>query len=133
MLVVLALSLVVLLAAGLSCYFFYLYLQYVLTTFSLSGTLSPESTKIISDLFFDMLWLIGFVELIILFGIALLSLNYLFKVTGAEYAIARHIRENMVNENWETLHLRKGDALTSIAEELNQLSAKQSTANHGEP
>jgi hypothetical protein len=55
-----------------------------------------------------------------------------FKVTGAEHALAKHIREKLGEGEWEPVHLRKGDALTAIADELNQLSEQQASKNQNQ-
>ena len=124
--VVLFVTAVVAIAAALCCYFFHIYLQHILQSLASSGSLTAETTQMIDDLFYDLLILIGIVELVILLILVLVSLNYVFKVTGAEYALARHVREKMLNGNWDPLYLRKGDALGSIALELNKLSEQQS-------
>ncbi len=129
--VVFFVSVVVVLATLLSCFLFYVYFQKILETLAISESLSPETDMIINELFFDLLWVIGVVESAILFAVALVSLNFVFKVTGAEYAVSRHIREKMLNGKWEPLQLRKGDALISVAEQLNKLSEKQAARNQG--
>lgn len=129
LLVVLFVTMVVALAVLLSGYFFHVYFQQILKILTASGSLGSETITMLNESFFDLLWLIGIIESIILFGVALVSLNYVFKVTGAEYALCRHIRERMLNGEWEPLHLRKGDALISISEELNKLSEQQAAKN----
>ena len=131
--VVLFLTAVVALTTALSCYLFHLYFQDIINTLTRSGSLSLENINIMNELFFDLLWLIGIVQTTILFGVALVSLNYVFKITGAEYALSRHIREKMLNGKWEPLQLRKGDALVPISKELNKLSERQAAKNHGTP
>jgi hypothetical protein len=133
LLVVLFVTVVVALAVLLSGYFFHVYFQQILKILITSGSLRSETITMLNESFFDLLWLIGIIESIILFGVALVSLNYVFKVTGAEYALCRHIRERMFNGEWEPLQLRKGDALISIAEELNKLSEKQAAKTHNAP
>ena len=131
--VVLFVTLVVVLAAGLCSYFFHMYFQHILNTLIKTESLSPETIEIANDLFFDLLLMVGVVEFTVLIGLALVSLNYVFKVTGAEYALCRHIREKLLNGKWEPIQLRKGDALIPISEELNKLSERQAAGITGAP
>ena len=103
--------------------------QHILGTLNSSGLLDQETLAVVNELFFDFLLLIGVGEFLILLLVGLVSLSYVFKVTGAEYALARHVREKLSNGQWEPLHLRKGDALVSVADELNKLSEKQAGSN----
>jgi hypothetical protein len=133
LLVILFVAAVVALAVALSCYLFHVYFHQILKTIAVSGSLTPETNDFINELFFDLLWMIGIIETTILFAVALVSLNYVFKFTGAEYALSRHIREKLLNGEWEPIRLRKGDALTTISEELNKLSEQHAARNNGTP
>ena len=131
--VVLFVAVVVLLAMGLSGYLFHVYFQHILTILNMWGSLSPTSISLVNEMFDEMLWLGGIAQIAILFCIALVALNYMFKVTGAEHALSRHIREKLCNEEWEPVRLRKGDALTSISDELNKLTEQQASKNQSTP
>jgi len=133
LLVVFFMVLVVLLAVGLSSFLFHVYFQHVLTTLNMWGALSPKSISIVNEMFDEMLLLGGMVQIAILFCIVLIALNYVFKVTGAEHALSRHIREKLANGEWEPVLLRKGDALTSVADELNKLSEQQANKIQNKP
>jgi hypothetical protein len=84
-------------------------------------------------MFDEMLWLSIIIQAAISLCITLVALNYVFKVTGSEHALSRHIREKLCNEEWGPVHLRKGDALTSLAHELNKLSEQQANKNQSTP
>jgi hypothetical protein len=131
--VVLFMAIAVLSAVGLSSYLFHVYFQHILMTLNMWGALSPRSISLVNEMFDEMLWLGGIVQIAILFCIVLVALNYVFKITGAEHALSRHIREKLCNEKWESVHLRKGDALTSISHELNKLSEQQAGKNQSTP
>jgi hypothetical protein len=116
---------VVLLAVGLSSFLFHAYFQQILMTLNMWGSINPETISLVNEMFNEMLLLGGIIQIGILFCVALIALNYVFKITGAEHALSHHIREKLGNEEWEPVHLRKGDALISISDELNKLSEQQ--------
>jgi hypothetical protein len=119
--VVLFIAAVVLIAVGLSSYLFHTNFKQILIMLNMWGGLSPRSISIVNEMFDEMLLLGGLIQVAILFCIVLVALNYVFKITGAEHALSRHIREKLCNEEWGSIQLREGDALTSIADELNKL------------
>lgn len=129
LMVVLFVSVLVSIAVGFSGYMFHAYFQHILGTLNTLGTLSPDKIRLGNEMFEEMLVLGGVVQVAILLCFALVALNYVFKVTGAEHALSRHIREKLGNDEWESVQLRKGDALNSIADELNELSEKQASRN----
>ena len=127
--VVFFLAAVVLLVVGLSGYLFHTYFQHMLQTLNMWGTIDPKTISIVNEMFDEMLWIGGVIQVTTLFCVLLVALNFVFKITGAEHALCRHIHEKLCNEEWESVRLRKGDALNSIANELNNLSEQQAGKN----
>lgn len=123
--VVLFMTAAVFLAVGISRFMFQTYFEHILSIVNMWGTLSPKSVDLVNQMVDEMLWIGGIAQIAILLCITLIALNYVFRITGAEHALSRHIREKFCKGEWEPVQLRKGDALTSVAEELNKLAEQQ--------
>jgi hypothetical protein len=68
--------------------------------------------------------LCGFIYLVLNIGV---SIIYTHKLVGPTYAFRRHI-QNLKNGNFDSrIHLRRGDAFTEVADELNDLALHMKT------
>ena len=126
--VVVFIGIVIFSAVAFSGFMFQMYFEQILVSLNMWGSLSPRAINLVSEMFDEMLWLSTIAHFAIMLCFAGIALYYMFKFTGAEHALARHIRDKLAKGEWEPVHLRKRDALNAIAEELNKLSEIQSGA-----
>ena len=126
--VVVFIGIVIFSAVAFSGFMFQMYFEQILVSLNMWGSLSPKSIHLVSQMFDEMLWLSTIAHFAIMLCFSAVGLYYVFRFTGAEHALARHIREKLAKGEWEPVSLRKKDALNSIAEELNKLSELQSGA-----
>lgn len=81
-----------------------------------------EIRTIISEYVIDMSWWISISIIGYIFIIVAMTIIYTHKLVGPTYAFKRHIR-SLIEGNFNArTFLRKGDAFTEIADELNNLS-----------
>lgn len=132
LLVVLFMVVALLLSVGISSFLFHAYFEQILMNLNMWGAINPKTISLVNKMVDEMLFLGGVIQIGILLCVALVALNYVFKVTGAEHALSNHIREKLGKGEWKPVHLRKGDALTAIADELNKLSEQQASKSQNQ-
>lgn len=86
-----------------------------------------EAREFLQDEVFS--FMVGLLAILIIFFVFCLGIIIAesHKFLGAEYAIRRHIQENLANKKFDVpLVLRKNDYLQEIANEINDFSVKLS-------
>jgi methyl-accepting chemotaxis protein len=122
---------VVLLATGLSAFFCLHFLSQVLDVVAAAPAATAEVNGTLAAMYQDLFIMLVAIVLILSVVVTLILYYQLSRLTGAEFALNRHLREKLLQGDLSPVSLRKGDFLQELAANLNHFVEK--TKGPGRP
>jgi methyl-accepting chemotaxis protein len=115
---------VVVISSAISAYLCLHFLSQVLEVVSQANTITEDMKRTLATMHRDLLLILVVTVVIVAIVVSVLLFKYLFRFTGAEFAINRHIEEKLLQGDLSPVKLRQDDFLQGLAANLNKFIEK---------
>lgn len=119
----------VILASSLSAFFCLQFLSQVLDVVAAAPALGADLNATLVGMYKNLSIILVAIVVILSVLVAVILYFQLSRITGAEFALNRHIREKLLQGDLSPVTLRKGDYLQELAANLNRFVEKTKGTN----